>query len=156
MLMIYRLRFTITLPHRSKLFRQHFAAKRKNLTQFLANQPHGHSTQQSKGQRIMHQILHFDAALNLTKFMLVMPKAIRAKTLLVNKKMWLSHLRNLSDPPLWNIQKWRQAIADEHAGIHFIRKFRDDFKAQSRWRYLAQIVGIGKKRQASAIEMGKI
>ena len=72
----------------------------------------------TKLEGIVHLIHHLDAVGFFDKPVLVVPKAIRTQSHLINKKNRFERMCNFGDPGRWYLKKRLHMVPDDHAGMH--------------------------------------
>lgn len=106
----------LSLP---KQFFHYFCPVFKDLLDaFPHKEAMGYGSQETKGDHIIDLIVHLGTGGRFHKGVFVMPKFIRAKTLLIHKIMSFLHMRDLRHPLHPDAQDRGKGIGDDLPGIH--------------------------------------
>ena len=102
--------------------------------------------QEIKGHGVADFIATEGAAIARFECMFVMPKAVRAATLLVYETMWRFPHGNFALPPNRDVMD-AKPVVDQCTGPHFNRSRRDNLKVQP-WRCENfEVSGVSEKRK---------
>jgi hypothetical protein len=82
------------------------------------HQPRRYPPQKAERKQIVDQVPNLHAPRNLPEMVLVVPEAIRAEALLVDKEVWFPAVCDFSHPGERQTQKGTHRVGDDHAGIH--------------------------------------
>ncbi len=95
----------------------------KNILQEAAHPVSVHQpAQQSEFQTVVNDIMHFDAVVFRDENVQMMPEAIGAETLLIDKIIGFFDMGDLCNPCPRDPQHGVNPENDDHAGVHLFRQ----------------------------------